>query len=134
VNRASCKTRAIGRHSPAEGSGVTIRIRYRILNARLAAGAVSAGQGGGVAYDGWRVVSQIEFQQWVESGHSLKPISELTPIRGLASVVPIPLWLVLAYAVGNSWRYSDLVAITNASPQAANELVGRNTSSRSGGT
>jgi hypothetical protein len=31
---------------------VTIRIRYRILNARLAAGAVS---GGGVdqAYDGW---------------------------------------------------------------------------------
>jgi hypothetical protein len=35
---------------------LTIRIRYRILNARLAAGAVSAGQGGGVdqAYDGWR--------------------------------------------------------------------------------
>ena len=27
----------------SEGSGVTIRIRYRILNARLAAGAVSAG-------------------------------------------------------------------------------------------
>jgi hypothetical protein len=45
------------------------RIRYRILNARLAAGAVSAGQGGGVdqAYDGWRVVSQFEFQQWVEA-------------------------------------------------------------------
>ena len=43
---------------------MTIRIRYRILNARLAAGAVS---GGGVdqAYDGWRVVSQFEFQQWV---------------------------------------------------------------------
>jgi hypothetical protein len=38
----------------------------------LAAGAVSAGQGGGVdqAYDGWRVVSQFEFQQWVESRHS----------------------------------------------------------------
>ena len=47
----------------AEGSGVTIGIRYRILNARLAAGAVSAGQGGGVAYDGWRVVSQIEWQE-----------------------------------------------------------------------
>jgi hypothetical protein len=33
----------------------------------LAAGAVSAGQGGGVdqAYDGWRVASQFEFQQWV---------------------------------------------------------------------
>ena len=45
---------------------MTIRIRYRILNARLAAGAVSAGQGGGVdqAYDEWRVVSQFEFQQW----------------------------------------------------------------------
>jgi hypothetical protein len=30
---------------------------------------VSAGQGGGVgqAYDRWRVVSQLEFQQWVES-------------------------------------------------------------------
>jgi hypothetical protein len=58
-------------NSPAEGSGVTIRIRYRILNARLAAGAVS---GGGVdqAYDGWRVVSQFEFQQWVGSGNSLK--------------------------------------------------------------
>jgi hypothetical protein len=53
-------------NSPAEGSGVTIRIRYRILNARLAAGAMS---GGGVdqAYDGWRVVSQFEFQQWVET-------------------------------------------------------------------
>jgi hypothetical protein len=53
-------------NSPAEGSGGTIRIRYRILNARLAAGAVSAGQGGGVdqAYDGWRVVSPFEFQQW----------------------------------------------------------------------
>jgi hypothetical protein len=51
---------------------VTIRIRYPILNARLAAGAVS---GGGVdqAYDGWRVVSQFEFQQWVASGYSLKP-------------------------------------------------------------
>src|SRR4029077_18737600 len=61
-----------GRHSPAKDSGITIRIRYRILNARLAAGAVS---GGGVdqADDGWRVVSQFEFQQWVESGHSLKP-------------------------------------------------------------
>jgi hypothetical protein len=45
---------------------MTIRIRYRIPNARLAAGAVSAGQGGGVdqAYDGWRVVSEVEFQQW----------------------------------------------------------------------
>jgi hypothetical protein len=34
---------------------MTIRIRYRIPNARLAAGAVSAGQGRGVgqAYDGW---------------------------------------------------------------------------------
>jgi hypothetical protein len=33
--------------------------------AGTAAGAVSAGQGGGVdqAYDGWRV----EFQQWVEA-------------------------------------------------------------------
>jgi hypothetical protein len=40
-------------------------IPYRILNARFAAGAVSAGQGGGMeqAYDGWRVVSQFEFQQ-----------------------------------------------------------------------
>jgi hypothetical protein len=58
--------------SAAEGSGVTIGIRYRILNARLAAGAVS---GGGVdqAYDGWRVVSQFEFQQWVESGYSREP-------------------------------------------------------------
>jgi hypothetical protein len=48
---------------------MTIRIRYRILNARLAAGAAS---GGGVdqAYDGWRVVSQIEFQKRVFS-HSL---------------------------------------------------------------
>ena len=37
---------------------MTIRIRYRILNARLAAGAVS---GGGVdqAYDGWRVESHL---------------------------------------------------------------------------
>ena len=45
---------------------MTIRIRYRILNARLAAGAVS---GGGVdqAYDGWRLASQFEFQQWVEA-------------------------------------------------------------------
>ena len=60
-----------GAHSPAKDSGVTIRIRYRILNARLTAGAVS---GGGVdqAYNGWRVVSQFEFQHWVESGHSLK--------------------------------------------------------------
>jgi pyruvate/2-oxoglutarate/acetoin dehydrogenase E1 component len=48
---------------------VTIRIRSRILNARLAAEAVS---GGGVdqAYDGWRVVSEFEFQQWVETGYS----------------------------------------------------------------
>ena len=39
---------------------MTIRIRYRILNARLAAGAAG---GGGVdqAYDGWRVVPQFEF-------------------------------------------------------------------------
>jgi hypothetical protein len=53
---------------------VTIRIRYRILNARLAAGVVS----GGVdqAYDGWRVVSQFEFQQWVGSRHSLKPTAK----------------------------------------------------------
>jgi hypothetical protein len=52
---------------------VRIRIRYRILNARLAAGAVSAGQSGGVdqAYDGWRV-SPLEFQQWVENGYSIK--------------------------------------------------------------
>jgi hypothetical protein len=44
-------------------TAVTIRI---IRNARLAAGAVS---GGGVdqAYDGWRVVSQFEFQQRVEA-------------------------------------------------------------------
>jgi hypothetical protein len=42
---------------------MTIRIRYSILNARLAPGALS---GGGVdqAYDGWRVVSRFEFQQW----------------------------------------------------------------------
>jgi hypothetical protein len=54
-------------NSPAEGNGVTIRIRYRILNARLAAGAVSAGRGGGVdqAYGGWRVVSRFEFHQIV---------------------------------------------------------------------
>jgi hypothetical protein len=52
-----------GAHSPAKNSGVTIRIRHRILNARLAAEAVS---GGGVdqAYDGWWVVSEFEFQQW----------------------------------------------------------------------
>ena len=51
---------------------MTIRILDRILNVRLAAGVVS---GGGVdqAYDGWRVVSEFEFQQWVGSGHSLKP-------------------------------------------------------------
>ena len=51
---------------------MTIGIRYRILNARLAAGAVS---GGGVdqAYDGLWVVPQFEFQQRVGSGHSLKP-------------------------------------------------------------
>jgi phosphopantetheinyl transferase (holo-ACP synthase) len=51
-------------NSPAEGSGVTTRIRYRILNARLTAGAV---RGGGVdqAYDGWRVAFQLEFQQRV---------------------------------------------------------------------
>ena len=54
---------------------MTIRIRYRLLNARLAAGAVSAGQGGGVdqTYDGWRGVSQLNFSNGVESGHSLKP-------------------------------------------------------------
>ena len=44
-------------HSPAKDSGVTIRI----LNARLAAGAVSGGWVDQV-YDGWRVVSQFEFQ------------------------------------------------------------------------
>jgi hypothetical protein len=60
-------------NSPAEGNGVTIRIPYRILNARFAAGAVSAGQGGGMeqAYDGWRVVSQFEFQQWVDTVEKL---------------------------------------------------------------
>jgi hypothetical protein len=49
---------------------VTVRIRYCILNTRLAAGAVSAGQGGGVdqAYDGWWVVSQFGFQQPGEAG------------------------------------------------------------------
>ena len=51
---------------------MTIRIRYRILNARLAAGAVSAGQAGGVdqAYDGWRVVSQVikSWLLWSRSG------------------------------------------------------------------
>jgi hypothetical protein len=49
---------------------VTIRIRYRILNARLAAGAVSAGQGGGVdqAYDGWRVgVPSLNFSNGWEA-------------------------------------------------------------------
>jgi hypothetical protein len=65
---------------------MTIRIRYRIPNARLAAAAVSAGQGGGVdqAYDGWREVSQFEFQQWGESRHSLKPRRELNRSRGSA--------------------------------------------------
>jgi hypothetical protein len=61
--RGDAGTRLIhgGAHSPAKDSGVTIRIRYHIPNARLAVGAVSAGQGGGVdqAYDGWRVVSQF---------------------------------------------------------------------------
>jgi hypothetical protein len=40
---------------------------------RLAAGAVNEGQGGGVdqAYDGWRVVSQFEFQQWVDTVEKL---------------------------------------------------------------
>jgi hypothetical protein len=54
------------RRDDAIRSGVTIRIRYRILNARLAAGAVSSG-GVDQACDGWRVVSQFEFQQWVEA-------------------------------------------------------------------
>jgi hypothetical protein len=44
-----------GINSPAEGNGMTIRIRYRILNARLVAGAVS-GSGVDQAYDGWREV------------------------------------------------------------------------------
>ena len=61
---------------------MTIRIRYRILNARLAAGAVSAGQGGGVdqAYDGWRVVSQFEFQQW-GGKRSFAQAARMTPVR-----------------------------------------------------
>ena len=44
---------------------MTIRIRYRILNARLAAGAVS---GGGVdqATDGGYYPS-LNFKQWVEA-------------------------------------------------------------------
>jgi hypothetical protein len=48
-----------GINSPAEGSGVTNRIRYRILNARFAAGAVS---GGGVdqAYDGWKAAIRLK--------------------------------------------------------------------------
>jgi hypothetical protein len=33
----------VGLILPPKGSGMTIRIRYRILNARLAAGAVSGG-------------------------------------------------------------------------------------------
>jgi hypothetical protein len=41
-----------GAHSPADGSGVTIHIPYRILSARLAAGEVS-GNGVDQAYDGW---------------------------------------------------------------------------------
>jgi hypothetical protein len=41
-----------GINSPADGSGMTIGIRYRILNARLAAGISAMGVG---------------------SGHSLKP-------------------------------------------------------------
>jgi hypothetical protein len=63
-----------------DGSGITIRIRYRIPNARLAAGAVSGG-GEDQAYDGWRVVSRFEFQQWVESGYSIlfKGTPFLTP-------------------------------------------------------
>jgi hypothetical protein len=73
----------IGDRSHGLPASVTIRIRYRILNAGLAAGAVS---GGGVdqAYDGWRVVSQFEFQQWVvESGHSLKPPGAKPVIRSI---------------------------------------------------
>ena len=60
---------------------MTIRIPYRILNARFAAGAVRAGQGGGMeqAYDGWRVVSQFEFQQWVESGDWAWADTTMTP-------------------------------------------------------
>jgi hypothetical protein len=54
-----------------QGSGKT-RIRYCILNTRLAAGGVSDG-GVDQAYDGWWVVSQFEFQQWGGSGYSLKP-------------------------------------------------------------
>jgi hypothetical protein len=39
-----------------------------------AAGAVSGARGGvDQAYDGRREVSQFEFQQWVESGYSIKP-------------------------------------------------------------
>ena len=59
-----------GINSPAEGSGVTMRILYRILNVRLAAGAVSAG-GVDQAYDGLWVVPQFEFQQRVASGYSI---------------------------------------------------------------
>jgi glutamate dehydrogenase/leucine dehydrogenase len=69
--RDACPSLVHGRaNSPAEGSGVKIRIRYRILNAP--SGVVS---GGGVdqAYDGWRVASEFEFQQWVENGYSFKP-------------------------------------------------------------
>jgi hypothetical protein len=45
-------------------------------------------RGGGVdqAYDGWRVVSRFEFQQWVESGSSCCPLppklAQSRPIGG----------------------------------------------------
>jgi hypothetical protein len=39
-------------HATSVRERMTIRIRYRILNARLAAGAVSGG-GADQAYDGW---------------------------------------------------------------------------------
>jgi hypothetical protein len=45
ASRAGGRALAGCRREQAPTRGVTIRIRYRILNARLAAGAVSAGQG-----------------------------------------------------------------------------------------
>jgi hypothetical protein len=59
------QTGAMRPEIPAEGSGVTIRIRYRILNARLAAGAVSGGGGSGLRRMTGSV--PVEFQQWVEA-------------------------------------------------------------------
>src|ERR1700730_5294822 len=77
--------------SPGDGSSTTIRIRYRIPNPRLTAGAVSAGKGGGVdqAYDEWRVGPSLNFSKSAPETPPIGAFFVFAGARQMAACMPM---------------------------------------------